>query len=355
MDAFCEILRPGSLSATKPSLDEGLLKSICAFLNAFATDGTKEVRARAAEAAAAAQAGDEDEGEDPFAKTTQSKMGKKGKNRNQNDASKKEGASNYNPDGEWNMIKKFGSKNLKAIEETDIPEILVHLLADFTLNPDICACIIQVISSLTVYSTITMKLGELSILKDLIGIICNCPNFREPLVNMCIENVWNILENCGMGSVETLATEETMLMMREMLDKVIVNGYKLDDRHLRNEMTILLCALAACDEAHSFFLNEEESMNGVCFFDEMIKYSTCDELNLTINEKYSPTFGIGTEDLEFKKLVWTAVSRILSSGNQEAFEKVEKSDFVSTLLLYLDTSQKSAAISRWAGPQLMEI
>ena len=354
LDAFVEILRPGSLSATKAPIDQTLLKSICSFLHCFATDGTKEVRAKAAEAAARAQtaAAEQDEGEDPFAKTSKSQMGS-GRQRKQKQ--EEEAAAAWNPDGDWDNIKKFGTKNLKAIEETDIPEILVHLLADFTLNADISACIIQVISALTVYSNITMKLGELSILKDLIGIICNCPNFREPLVNMCIENVWNILENCGMGSVETLATEETMLMMREMLEKVISNGYKLDDRHLRNEMTILLCALAACDEAHSFFLHEEEAMGGVCFFDDLIRYSTCDELNLTINEKYSPTFGIGTEDLEFKKLVWTAVSRILSSGNQEAFHKVEKSDFVSTLLLYLDTSQKSAAISRWAGPQLQEI
>jgi hypothetical protein len=222
LEAFAEILRPGSLSSTKLPIDENLLKTICSFLYMFASDGTMEARKLAVQNAA------------------------------------EKGPANYSEEGEFAIIKKYGTKNLKAIEDTDIPEILVHLLADFTLNPNMAAWIIQVISSLTVYSNITMKLGDLSILKDLIGIICNCPNFREPLVNMCFENVWNILENCGMGAVETLATEETMLMMREMLEKVIVNGYKLDDRHLRNEICILLCALAACDEAHESFFSTDD-------------------------------------------------------------------------------------------------
>jgi hypothetical protein len=44
LGAFCEILRPGSLSSAKAPIDENLLKSICSFLYTFASDGTLEAR-----------------------------------------------------------------------------------------------------------------------------------------------------------------------------------------------------------------------------------------------------------------------------------------------------------------------
>lgn len=66
-------------------------------------------------------------------------------------------------------------------------------------------------------------------------------------------------------------------------------------------------------------------------------------------------WGTEPEELEFKKLLWTCVCRLISSDNKEAISVLDNSDFVPALLLYLDPSQKNQAVTRWQQPQLKEI
>jgi len=61
-------------------------------------------------------------------------------------------------------------------------------------------------------------------------------------------------------------------------------------------------------------------------------------------------WGTEPEDLEFKQLLWTCVSRIISSGLDQALEILVSSDFLPSLLLYLDPSQTNSAITRWQEP-----
>lgn len=252
-----------------------------------------------------------------------------------------------------NLLKKKGTKYLKAIASTTIPEGLVHTLADNVNNYEIAAQTVQTISALSVYEPLSIKIGELGALKDLIVVVCNIPNFRDPLVNICIECIWNILEQSGEESIRSLAREELLLSLRWTLQKVIREGYKLTDRKLRNELMILIASVVACVETHNFLLNTDESAE--CFLQELIRYGSYDEINLAGTSNSKAMWGTETEDLEFKKLVWTSICRSVSSGLTEAISLVESSDFMPALLLYLDPSQNNSAISRWEDPQKKEL
>ena len=253
-----------------------------------------------------------------------------------------------------NIVKKKGTKYLQAISQTTIPEGLVHVLADNVSHYEIAAQTVQTISSLSVFEPLAMKIGELGALKDLIVVVCNTQNFRDPLVNICIECIWNILEQSGEESIKSLAREELLLSLRWALQRVIKDGYKLTDRKLRNELMILITSVVARPETHQFLLNKDDFNES--FLQELIRYGSYDEITLASSGTGGkPMWSTEIEDLEFKKLVWTAVCRTVSSGITEAISIVEDSDFLPALLLYLDPSQNNQTISRWEDPEVKEL
>lgn len=70
----------------------------------------------------------------------------------------------------------------------------MQILADSINQPDVTAEAVKAISALSIYTPLAVKIGELGVLKDLLVVVCRIPNFREPLVNLCIECIWNIME-----------------------------------------------------------------------------------------------------------------------------------------------------------------
>lgn len=45
----------------------------------------------------------------------------------------------------------------------------------------------------------------------------------------------------------------------------------------------------------------------------------------------------------------------IQSGNQQVIGLAQASEFIKYLLVYVDTSNTSYAVSRWSGPQLREL
>lgn len=261
-------------------------------------------------------------------------------------------------------IKLNGTKYLRAIAATDLPESLVHVLADSVMDPQLSAYIIQAISALSLYVPLAQKIGELGAMKDLVVVICNSENFRDPLVNICIDCIWNILEQDDTSDqviIDTLAREELIISLRWTLSKIIKEGYKLGDKKLRNELFILICYIVQSPKTHQYFLSREE--NDENFLEEILRYSSHDELILTAamasksisSRSNKAMWGTDPEDLEFKRLLWTSVSRLISSSIPEALDIVINSDFIPAILVYLDPTQKTLSITRWQEPQLKEI
>lgn len=65
-------------------------------------------------------------------------------------------------------------------------------------------------------------------------------NFRKPYVKNAISAVWDIIENGGKEAVESLVEEEMINTFRSILENVIQNGFKLEDKGMRNELCILV-------------------------------------------------------------------------------------------------------------------
>lgn len=63
---------------------------------------------------------------------------------------------------------------------------------------------------------------------------------------------------------------------------MLKEGYKLDDKCLRNEICILINYVATSMESHKFFL-ERETPDDASFLEAIINYATHDELNNKVN------------------------------------------------------------------------
>lgn len=139
------------------------------------------------------------------------------------------------------------------------------------------------------------------------------------------------------------------------------NGYKLEDKCLRNELLILINYLMSDEKALYFFYEKqnlsEESQS--TFLDILLVYSTIDEVtfqNEPIRTNNLRTFfGTSSEDLEFKKLIWSTVLTAIQNDHAEIIQTVKESQFIMSLLLYIDPLANSYAVNRWSKPQLREI
>ena len=104
-----------------------------------------------------------------------------------------------------------------------------------------------------------------------------------------------------------------MLSLKKPFERVLNEGYKLDDKCLRNEICILINYIVTSFNSHKFFL-EREIDEDLSFIEAILHYATHDELNSQINfvgdgtsKSLKPLFTTRDEDVEFKKLLWTCV------------------------------------------------
>jgi hypothetical protein len=144
---------------------------------------------------------------------------------------------------------------------------------------------------------------------------------------------------------------------------VLEEGYKLDDKSLRNEICILVNYVAACPESHRFFLDkEEDNPDSHSFLDVIQFYATHDELGSNpafvgdTVDKFKPILTTREEDVEFKKLLWTCILYVVRDPeNIQAHQSLMDKDFVSAILMYIESQATSPTLSRWQSPQLKEI
>ena len=92
-----------------------------------------------------------------------------------------------------------------------------------------------------------------------------------------------MIEVVGSSAIETMASnQEVVLALRQPFERVLREGYKLDDKCLRNEICILINYVVTSLASHKFFL-ERETPNDSTFLEAIIHYSTHDELNGKVN------------------------------------------------------------------------
>jgi len=90
------------------------------------------------------------------------------------------------------------------------------------------------------------------------------------------------------------------------------------------------------------------------FLEVLLFYATIDEVTF-YNEPIRTNqlrafFGTTSEDLEFKKLVWSGILTAVQSNIPYILESIKESPFIITLLLYIDPLANSYAVNRWSAP-----
>lgn len=132
--------------------------------------------------------------------------------------------------------------------------------------------------------------------------------------------------------------QEVVLSLRKPFERVLKEGYKLDDKCLRNELCILINYVVTSTASHKFFL-ERETPNDSTFLEAILYYSTHDELNSKVNfvgdtsggtqRAVKPLFTTRDEDVEFKKLLWTCALYIVRDpSNIEAHNCLIEKNFM---------------------------
>ena len=80
------------------------------------------------------------------------------------------------------------------------------------------------------------------------------------MVHISIEAIWNIIEVVGQPAIESIASDSaTVLSLRRPFERVLREGYKYDDKCLRNELMVLINYIATSIESHKYFLEKDDS------------------------------------------------------------------------------------------------
>ena len=143
----------------------------------------------------------------------------------------------------------------------------------------------------------------MGVMKDLIRFISEAPDFRSYIVHISIEAIWNMIEVVGQNAIESVAgDQETVLSLRRPFERVMKEGYKYDDKCLRNEFAVLINYIATSYQSHKFFLEQD---NDTSFLEFIVKSFVQDELLGSPQKK--PSLSIKEEDVELKKLFLTGI------------------------------------------------
>ncbi len=149
--------------------------------------------------------------------------------------------------------------------------------------------------------------------------------------------------------------QDAVLSLRVPFERVMKEGYKYDDKCLRNELAVLINYVATSLQSHSFFL-ERDSRNGDdrTFLEFLINQAVFDELNQTGSKKF--LLSTKDEDIELKKLMLTGILYLVRDPeNTAAHQTLVDTGFIKALLMFIDPSSQSPSIQRYQPAQLCEL
>jgi hypothetical protein len=84
------------------------------------------------------------------------------------------------------------------------------------------------------YNKLAYELCQRGILHLVLEIMLVSNDFRSILIKTGFEIFWSAIEGVGVQSLEVLSTQEYVSSLRYLFVRVIKEGYKLEDKCLRN-------------------------------------------------------------------------------------------------------------------------
>jgi hypothetical protein len=243
-----------------------------------------------------------------------------------------------------------------------VPDALRDILASGNKSKDIIIAVVEAIASTALYAHVADRYASMGVMKDLVRIFTDHPDFRSYAVSIAMDAIWNLVEVVGQKAVESMASDQAVVVaLRKPFETVIKKGYKLDDKCLRNELAILMNYVIIEKKSHEFFF-EKDPQEGRSLMDTIMHYATVDEIySLEQGDNIHPgqekyVFTTTDEDIELKKLLWTT---ILYSGRDAdcatAHKEIMEQNFLNCIMMYLDPQSSNPQLHRWQPPQLQEL
>lgn len=239
---------------------------------------------------------------------------------------------------------------------------------------ELAVLVLEVKQATSQHPSLARRLVSLGFLKDLVYIIYdNKTRFRDYFLRLAFEVMWNYVEMLEREAIASIESEDVLLIFKELFCLVLANGFKLEDKILRNELLVMInnlmesgrlaayvhpegspptIDLAKTDVTSPEFRSQSllQILISIAVFDEM---STGQE---GVNRR-KKLFDLSNEDLQFKKLVVNAVHLVLrNSTDKTVLSLVERSPFVETLLAYVSPDEHpNKCVSQFSVPQIKDI
>lgn len=115
----------------------------------------------------------------------------------------------------------------------------------------------------------------------------------------------------GEPAIASIAEDsDTVLSLRRPFERVLREGYKYDDKCLRNELLVLINYIATNQDSHKYFLEKDDG-ESQSFLEFLIQVAIQDEL--TAGDGKKQMLSAKDEDLELKKLLLTGILYLVRS------------------------------------------
>ena len=285
---------------------------------------------------------------------------------------------------ESNSNKTQVAKNLRVFEESNIIIVFIDFIQRNSNNYlEITLIILEILSITSNDMKVAEKLISYGFLKDLAYLIYDHKqNFRDHIVKLSLEVFWNLLEKKERKAALSIQTDDIIHIFRELLCLTIINGYKTEDRVLRNEIIVLLIHLIdGCpyDEIFDGRYNNSSLVNiltidwrspSFCFLSlpELIFYICVhDDVIADSSQRIIPQSGLNSrkklldlsnEDVQFKKAALNCMGVILAYMKDSALaEEYLKGPLIRIILSCFEVQNSAQSIisARFSITQLRDI
>lgn len=115
-----------------------------------------------------------------------------------------------------------GTRNLIAISNSEVPECLVSMVATGCSSKDLLISVVEAIGSTSLYNKVAERYAYMGVMKDLVRIFEESPDFRSYAVSIAMDAIWNLVEVCGQRAVQSMAGDQAVVVnLRGPFENVI--------------------------------------------------------------------------------------------------------------------------------------
>ncbi|KAG1693645.1 hypothetical protein DVH05_023048 [Phytophthora capsici] len=272
------------------------------------------------------------------------------------------------------------SKNINEVVEEEAVQVNenslpIHMRLSALLFP-----LVNLLYELSSYQRCAEVLVVSGTLYYIVFVLQNITNPQDELLSLCLELLWNVLDmsqekmvrinkvNSRKELLEVfrlrnatffLGNEFTFQTLLHVLELLLAQGYRQQDKEMRNECLMILHVLAKRRRSLDLFYSTGLT---TCLF----SYATSAELSrgkdktsatasaITASNQYYTT--TSDEDFEFKQMLWFLLAEI-SCDHEANLSDLAQFRFLDVWLSYVtagnqDNGSSRASILKYSAPQL---